>query len=91
LDLILGSRDELDPNSRGGGPETAADRDRLLEQALMALPFQMREVVVLKYREGLSYDEISRALGCAPGTVASRLNRALAALEEKLRPLREGS
>jgi len=31
---------------------------------------------------------MSRALGCAPGTVASRLNRALAALEEKLRPLR---
>jgi RNA polymerase sigma-70 factor (ECF subfamily) len=90
LDAILGSRDEMDPNSRGGGPDTAADRDRLLEQALMALPFPMREVVVLKYREGLSYDEISRALGCAPGTVASRLNRALAALEEKLRPLRKG-
>ena len=88
LDAILGSRDEMDPNPRAGGPDAAAERDRILEQAVMALPFKMREVVVLKYREGLSYDEMSRALGCAPGTVASRLNRALAALEEKLRPLR---
>jgi RNA polymerase sigma-70 factor (ECF subfamily) len=88
LESILGSRDEMDPNLLAGGPDAIADRDRLLEQAVMGLPFKMREVVVLKYREGLSYDEMSRALGCAPGTVASRLNRALAELEERLRPLR---
>jgi RNA polymerase sigma-70 factor (ECF subfamily) len=88
LESILGSRDEMDSNPLAGGPEFSADRDRLLEQAVMGLPFKMREVVILKYREGLSYDEMSRALGCAPGTVASRLNRALAELEERLRPLR---
>jgi RNA polymerase sigma-70 factor (ECF subfamily) len=88
LDSILGSRDEVDPNQAADDPDARADRDRILEQAVMRLPFKMREVVVLKYREGLSYDEISRALGCAPGTVASRLNRALAELEERLRPLR---
>ena len=54
----------------------------------MQLPFKMREVVVLKYLEGLSYEEMSRMLGCAPGTVASRLNRALTELEELLRPFR---
>jgi RNA polymerase sigma-70 factor, ECF subfamily len=48
----------------------------------------MREVVVLKYVEGLSYDEMGKVLGCAPGTVASRLNRALTELESQLRPLR---
>lgn len=88
LESILGSRDEIDPNPRADGPAGRAERDRILEQAVMRLPFKMREVVVLKYKEGLSYDEISRALGCAPGTVASRLNRALAELEERLRPLR---
>ncbi len=88
LDSILGSRDEMDLNPLSGGPDAGADRDRFLEKALMGLPFKMREVIVLKYREGLSYDEMSRALGCAPGTVASRLNRALAELEERLRPLR---
>jgi DNA-directed RNA polymerase specialized sigma24 family protein len=51
----------------------------------------MREVVVLKYVEGLSYREMSRVLRCPPGTVASRLNRALAELEAQLRPQREDS
>jgi RNA polymerase sigma-70 factor, ECF subfamily len=54
----------------------------------MQLPLKMREVVVLKYVEGFSYEEMSRVLGCSPGTVASRLNRALAELEERLRPFR---
>jgi RNA polymerase sigma-70 factor (ECF subfamily) len=49
----------------------------------------MREVIVLKYLEGLSYEEISRVLGCALGTVASRLSRALAELEERLRPFKK--
>jgi DNA-directed RNA polymerase specialized sigma24 family protein len=46
----------------------------------------MREVVILKYQEDLSYSEMSRILGCPPGTVASRLNRALLELEARLRP-----
>ena len=45
----------------------------------------MREVVVLKYQEDLSYEEMSRVLGCPPGTIASRLNRALAELESQMR------
>jgi RNA polymerase sigma-70 factor, ECF subfamily len=88
LEAIRGSRKELDPNPLGNGPETRAERDLVLEQAVMRLPLKMREVIVLKYVEGLSYDEMSRALGCASGTVASRLNRALAELEARLRPLR---
>jgi RNA polymerase sigma-70 factor (ECF subfamily) len=52
----------------------------------MQLPFKMREVIVLKYQEDLSYDEMSRVLGCPPGTVASRLNRALAELGALMRP-----
>jgi RNA polymerase sigma-70 factor, ECF subfamily len=88
LDAIRGRREEIDPHARAAGADGAADRDRQLEDALQALPFRLREVVVLKYREGLSYEEMSRALGCAPGTVASRLSRALAELEERLRPRR---
>jgi RNA polymerase sigma factor (sigma-70 family) len=48
----------------------------------------MREVIVLKYVEDLSYEEIGRAIGCASGTVASRLNRALSELGERLGPFR---
>jgi RNA polymerase sigma-70 factor (ECF subfamily) len=88
LDEILGSRDEIDSNPVSVSYEARMEREAVLQQALMQLPLKMREVVVLKYMEGLSYEEMSRALGCAPGTVASRLNRALAELGERLRPFR---
>lgn len=77
LDDILGSSYEAaDAGVGDGGPA----RSDALKSALQALPFKMREVVVLKYQEDLSYDEMSRVLGCPPGTIASRLNRALAEL-----------
>jgi RNA polymerase sigma-70 factor (ECF subfamily) len=43
-----------------------------------------RMVIVLRYTQGLSYDEIAGILGCAPGTIASRLNRAHKVLERRL-------
>lgn len=89
LEAVLGSTHEVDPRPNSHDQHARRERDRIIQQAVMQLPFRMREVVVLKYVEGLSYDEITRVLGCAPGTVASRLNRALAALEERLRPFRE--
>ena len=46
-----------------------------LHALVEALPSEQRMVVVLRYTEGLSYDEIGAAMGCSAGTVASRLNR----------------
>jgi len=85
LEAILGSRDEIDASPIPNGLEP---RKVILRNAVRQLPFKMREVVVLKYLNGLSYEEMGRVLECAPGTVASRLNRALAELEELLRPFR---
>jgi len=85
LEAILGSRDEIDGRSGSSEPDVSR---AVLRTALLRLPPKMREVVVLRYLEGLSYGEISRVLGCAPGTVASRLNRALAGMEAHLRPFR---
>ena len=83
LESILGSRYEADEGPADGSDEARTDA---LRRAVTGLPFKLREVVVLKYQEGLSYDEMSRVLGRPPGTVASRLNRALAELEVRLRP-----
>jgi RNA polymerase sigma-70 factor (ECF subfamily) len=44
----------------------------------------LRMTVVLRYTEGLSYEEIAQVLSCSTGTVASRLNRAHKALERRL-------
>jgi RNA polymerase sigma-70 factor (ECF subfamily) len=85
---ILGSSDEFDRNTL---PDLAhADRERreIIQQAVMELSPKLRGVVVLKYIEGLSYDEMAAVLECSPGTVASRLNRALRQLEARLRPFK---
>jgi len=52
-----------------------------LQQALLALSFEHRSVLLLREVEGLSCEEIGRTLGVAAGTVKSRLARA----REKLR------
>lgn len=84
LEDILGSRYEADTASVADNG--SRNRTDALTGAVMQLPFKMREVVVLKYQEDLSYDEMSRILGCPSGTVASRLNRALTELETLMRP-----
>jgi RNA polymerase sigma-70 factor (ECF subfamily) len=64
--------------------ETAKD----VQKIVGTLPPEQRIVVVLRYTEGLGYEEIAEILGCSAGTVASRLNRAHKALERKLSHLR---
>ena len=56
-----------------------------VRQAVSSLPPSYREVVVLCDLEEMSYDEAARVMGCAVGTVRSRLHRARALLTEKLR------
>jgi RNA polymerase sigma-70 factor (ECF subfamily) len=48
------------------------------------LPPEQRMVIVLRYTEGLSYEEIAAILGCPAGTIASRLNRVHKTLERRL-------
>jgi RNA polymerase sigma-70 factor (ECF subfamily) len=56
-----------------------------VRQAVLALPAHYREVVVLCDLGEMSYAEAAAAIGCAVGTVRSRLHRARALLVEKLR------
>jgi RNA polymerase sigma-70 factor (ECF subfamily) len=74
-------------------PDRILERKELreiLQEALATLPFEQRTIILLKELEGLSYEEISRTLNLAIGTVKSRLARARKALRERLDPeLRE--
>ena len=54
-------------------------------QALDALPFDQRAVIVLREIDGLSYEEIATSLNVAVGTVKSRLARARDTLRELLK------
>ena len=65
------------------------EQEERVQQVVAQLPEEQRIVVVLRYTEGLSYEEIADLLGCRRGTVASRLNRAHKALERRLSSLRK--
>lgn len=55
--------------------------------AINALPEDLRQAVLLREVEGLSYDEIATAMACPIGTVRSRIFRAREAIAAQLRPL----
>jgi RNA polymerase sigma-70 factor (ECF subfamily) len=59
-----------------------------VQKAIAALKPKFRLPLLLKYSEGLSYDEISKILDCSMGTVASRLNRGHKMLAAKLKHLK---
>lgn len=59
-----------------------------VQGAIADLSPKLRMPILLKYIEGLSYDEIAGVLECSIGTVSSRLNRAHKALAERLGHLR---
>jgi RNA polymerase sigma-70 factor, ECF subfamily len=61
-----------------------------VEGAMQAIPEKYREVIILRDMQQLSYEEIEQVLGIPGGTVRSRINRARAALQEKLGCLVEG-
>jgi len=60
-----------------------------LRQAILTLPLHYREVVALCDLEEMSYEEAARSIGCAVGTIRSRLHRAHALLIQKLRDAKE--
>jgi RNA polymerase sigma-70 factor (ECF subfamily) len=62
----------------GDAPDAVLAESRLpedLQQALLDLPFDFREAVVMCDVVGLSYDEIAAATGVPVGTVRSRIHR----------------
>ncbi len=64
---------------------TRKERIESLRKAVLTLPPAYREVVVLCDLNELEYAEAADVLGCAIGTVRSRLHRARTLLIEKMR------
>ncbi len=76
--------------ARGSQEESFAKRQvsDSVQTAIADLSPKLRLPILLKYVEGLSYEEIAETLGCSIGTVSSRLNRGHKALARKLEHLR---
>jgi RNA polymerase sigma-70 factor (ECF subfamily) len=58
---------------------SAEDAERV-HAALGLLAPEHREVLLLRFVEGMAYDDIARVTGCPPGTVRSRIHYAKRAL-----------
>jgi RNA polymerase sigma-70 factor (ECF subfamily) len=58
-----------------------------IQEVIARLSEPLRVVVVLRFMNGLTYEEIGEVVGCPVGTVKSRLNRGLSALEPLLEPI----
>ena len=78
------------PAAPGPDPERAAHGAELgvaLERALAGLSSEHREILLLRELQGLEYEELAATLGCAVGTVKSRLARARGALRAAMENL----
>ena len=75
-------------NHNPGPDKISADRQSLdiLREKIRELPHEFAEVIVLRFNEHMSYDEIADVLECSLGTVKSRINRARKLLREKMEP-----
>lgn len=71
-DLAVEGRGGDDPVHRA----MSRDRERLVQEALLALDPDQRWIVVMRDIDGRDYEEIAQTTGVPVGTVKSRLHRA---------------
>jgi RNA polymerase sigma-70 factor (ECF subfamily) len=92
LEPLEGDEDDPGPLLRLADPAAesplarreGADLRRALERAIAALRPEYREIVLLRHREDLSYEEIVEITGLPLGTVKTHLHRARRAMAEVL-------
>jgi len=71
-------------------PESVVASREIVEtvnQAIGALPEDLRTAIVLREIEGMSYEDIAQTMNCPIGTVRSRIFRAREAIAAQLRPV----
>jgi RNA polymerase sigma-70 factor (ECF subfamily) len=87
--------DEDEPDERLMVQDISTPESELLSKqvayavndAVEALPEELRQAITLREIEGMSYEEIAEAMACPIGTVRSRIFRAREAIAAKLRPI----
>jgi len=91
VDRAVDASEVATPSAEPGPMAALEQRDRaaLLRQALAALPDTLRQAVVMRDLQELSYQEIADALQLPEGTVKSRINRGRTELARQVSLLRE--
>ena len=92
LDVMEFSADAAPLSARASCPDKELLKDEMMrrfESALDTLSDKHRTALVLREIEGLSYEEISRAMDCKVGTVMSRIFTARKSIREHMKDLLE--
>jgi len=76
--------DALPPLAGCDGDQEARLALREFERAYFSLPAAQREALLLVGASGFSYEEAAQIVGCAEGTIKSRVSRARVELERRL-------
>ncbi|WP_345795770.1 RNA polymerase sigma factor RpoE [Castellaniella sp. MT123] len=82
--------DQIDGLSDHSTPESMMASRQIAEtvnEAIEALPDDLRTAIVLREIEGMSYEDIASTMQCPIGTVRSRIFRAREAIASRLRPI----
>ena len=92
--LAIVDDDETSSNKKeqtvGATPESvlaAKEIAAVVNTVMDALPTDLRQALILREIEELSYEDIAATMGCPIGTVRSRIFRAREAVSEKIKPL----
>src|SRR6478752_1480254 len=83
LELSLDETAVMEPTTEAE-KEFSAEDAASIHAGLDALPAQQREVLVLRFLEEMSYEEIAKVVGCELGTVRSRIHYAKRARRERV-------
>lgn len=78
---------EMAPTVHEADPAQQQQESELLHRALMQLPEEKRELLILCRFQELRYDEVARLVGCGVSTVKVRIHRALRELREAFHQL----
>jgi RNA polymerase sigma factor (sigma-70 family) len=84
VDFLRGAKRERDLIDYVGRP-TEAIEESDLDVALTSMPPLQREVLLLRFRDELSYSEIALVVGCPIGTVRTRLYHAKQRMQQLLK------
>lgn len=86
-----GARFLPEPHSSEASPDQAvvsSETEKQVHAAILALPSELREALLLFIHEQLGYAEIAHISNCSPKAVETRIYRARQILKEQLRDLR---
>lgn len=81
-----GRREVEDPGGSAEDQVSQKELARVVREAVLSLPEDQKEVVILQRYQGLQYEEVAEALGISVAAVKSRIHRAKLNLKKQLAP-----